>query len=91
VTAWTIGKLESWCPASINIIEFLHEFVGDVEPLKIELLDSTFLRTMPFMDQTRSPIGECAIEVILRKRTPIELVNKGRLPTEEVFAYTSGQ
>lgn len=91
VTAWTIGKAKSWCPASINVIDFVKEFADVVEPLKIELLNSTFLYSMPFMDQTRSPIGECAIEVILRKRTADEISKMGRLPTEEVFVYNGGQ
>lgn len=89
ITAWTIGKKESWCPASINVIDFLKNFVEDVEILRIELLNNTFLYEAPVMDQTRSPIGECAIEVILRKKTQQEKDDKGRLPkNEDKFVYS---
>ena len=91
ITAWTIGKKESWCPASISLIDFLKNFVEDVEIVRIELLNSTFLYDAPPMDQTRTPIGECAIEVILRKRTAQEKIDKGRYPKDNrKFVYKIG-
>lgn len=90
VTAWTIGKKKSWCPASISLIDFLKNYVEDVEILRLELLNNTFLYNQPHMDQTRTPIGECAIEVILRKRTAEEKKAKGRLPqAQRGFVYTA--
>lgn len=84
VTSWTIHKVESWSPASINAIDFFSSF-DKVEILKIEKLDSTYLYNVTEQDQTRSPIGECAIEVILRKKTDTDLKTKGRLPPSKGF------
>jgi SAM-dependent methyltransferase len=79
-TSWTIYKNGSWCPHSINLTSFLLEFTHAVTIHKIELLDSTYFYNIQATDQTRSPIGECAIEVILRKKTDKEIEDKGRLP-----------
>lgn len=87
ITAWTIKKNQSWCPASINVVDFFGEFADTMEILKIEKLDATYLYNIEAIDQTRTPIGECAIEVILRKKTDEEIRRKGRLPKERVFNY----
>lgn len=87
ITSWTIKKKESWCPASINVLDFFGKYSDMVEILKVEKLDSTFLYTWEKMDQTRGIIQECAIEVILRKRTDDELKRKGRLPPESYFTF----
>lgn len=87
ITAWTIHKKQSWCPASINITEFFSQFSDSMEILKIEKLDSTYLYNIPAMDQTRGIIQECAIEVILRKKTDEEILRKGRLPKSEVLTF----
>lgn len=84
ITSWTIFKNSSWCPASINITEFLSKF-DNIEICKIEKLDSTYLYNIPSVDQTRGIIQECAIEIILRKKTEIEIKRKGRLPPQEFF------
>lgn len=87
ITAWTIKKQQSWCPASINVVDFFGQFTDTMEILKIEKLDATYLYNLDRVDQTRTPIGECAIEVILRKKTDEEIRRKGRLPKEQVFSY----
>lgn len=87
ITAWTIKKKQSWCPASINVVDFFGEFADTMEILKIEKLDATYLYSIDRIDQTRTPIGECAIEVILRKKTDEEIRRMGRLPREQVFSY----
>jgi hypothetical protein len=48
--------------------------------LKIELLDSTFRYDLPRFDQTLTPIGECGIEVVLRKRPLDEIRDRGWRP-----------
>ena len=70
---WTfsIYKRGSWSSGSINIIDLIQSF-DDVAVEKIELLNATFRRGLPRYDQTISPVGECSIEVILRKLTPSE-------------------
>lgn len=80
-TSWTISKPHSWAPKSYNLTEFLCIFTDQISILKLELLDATYLYEREAIDQTRSPIGECAIEIILRKRTDKEIKDKGRLPS----------
>lgn len=79
-TTWTILKGESWSPVSINIFQFLHEFRFQIEVLKIELINSAFQYGQPRYDQTFYGLSECAIEFIVRRRLPNEILRKGRLP-----------
>ena len=44
---------------------------------KIELIDYTYRYSMPRYDHTLTPVGESAIELIIRKRDPKELEAKG--------------
>lgn len=79
-TSWTILKEESWCISSINLIEFLYEFKDQIEILKIELINGSFKYNEHRYDQTAHSNSECAIEFIVRKKTPEEFARKGRLP-----------
>ena len=79
-TSWTILKESSWSNNSVNLIEILYLFRSQVEILKLELINSTFVYDIPRVDQTLHGISECAIEFILRKRTEEEVSRKGRLP-----------
>ena len=54
--------------------------LGDAaEIVKIELLHGSYRFDWPRYDQTLTPIGECGIELILRKRTSQEIADGGRL------------
>jgi SAM-dependent methyltransferase len=70
---FTIYKKRSWSSQTINLTELLSGLKYDARIMKIELLDATYLyRLREFthqlrLDQTQTPIGECAIEFILRK------------------------
>lgn len=70
---FSIYKKKSWSTNSINITDILTSLNYDIEILKIELLNATFrykignLTNEKRLDQTMTPIGECAIEFILRK------------------------
>jgi len=87
ITSWTIAKTESWSPRSCSLLAFLAQFVNSVAILKIELLDRMYLYDKPPMDQTQLPGGhECAIEVILRKKTPKEIEWKGHLSEAKIAA-----
>jgi SAM-dependent methyltransferase len=77
---FTIGKKDSWSPRSINVMELLSAFSHRLQVVKIELLDATFLHDVARCDQTMTPIGECAIEIVMRKWTQADLAQKGRLP-----------
>lgn len=68
---WTfsICKRQSWSPRSVNLTELLGRFADTAAILKIELLDATYRSQLAptGLDQTRTPIGESAIEAVLRK------------------------
>lgn len=65
---FTIWKQKSWTSKSINIFDLLKSLDTRIQILKIELLDATFRPSLKNRDQTLFPnIGECAIEVILKK------------------------
>ncbi len=76
---FTLYKKTTWSPRSVNVLALIAQLDG-VMPLKVELLDSTFLYRMERMDQTMLPAPECAIEVVLRKATAAEAARGGRLP-----------
>lgn len=65
---FTIGKAASWSPRSINLLTLLQAVWDDVDILKIELLDNAFLYGAPRFDQTLTMLGECAIEIVLRRK-----------------------
>ncbi len=76
---FTIAKKASWSPRSVNLTALLGELAERLQVIKVELLDATFrFNGRSDVDQTQTPIGECAIEVILRKWTADELARKGR-------------
>jgi len=74
---FTIYKKESWSKSSINILDLVRELGIDAELVRIELLRSTYHSKLPRYDQTISPISECGIEVIIRKRKQEEIRLKG--------------
>jgi SAM-dependent methyltransferase len=91
---WTfsINKKNSWSPKSINVFELISSLGDEAEVKKIELLDSGYRYSLPRYDQTSTPIGESAIEIIMRKRTTSEIKNSGyrgaqAQPSELVRAY----
>jgi len=67
---FTIMKEQSWSPKSINVVDLLKEFGGRVEIEKIEILRDFYRDAWvdQGIDQTRTPVAECSIEIILRKR-----------------------
>lgn len=66
---FTIYKPQSWSPVSINLTD-LFAAVGDlVLPVRVEQLHQTFLPAQGRIDQTQNPVGECAIEFVLRRRS----------------------
>lgn len=82
---FTIYKETSWSDRSINVIELLSQLDSAASIEKIELLTSTYRNGLPRYDQTLTPVAECGIEIIVRKRTPEECEAKGK------WQRTSGQ
>lgn len=64
---FTIAKMQSWSPKSINVMDLLRPLADRVKILKIELLDHGYRRKLPRFDQTLTPAAESSIEFILQK------------------------
>ena len=77
---FTIHKARSWSAASINVLELVTTLGAAAQVLKVELLDRTYRFGLPRFDQSLTPVGECGIEIVIRKRMPAEIAARGRLP-----------
>lgn len=68
--SFTIAKRSSWSPVSVNVLDMLSGFRDQVDIVSIQQLDQGYRHeTLPRgVDQTRTPMAECAIEFVLRKR-----------------------
>jgi SAM-dependent methyltransferase len=66
--SFTFCKTRSWSPVSVNVTDLLTSVAERVEALKVEVLHQTLIEGPERRDQTANPVGECAIEIILRKR-----------------------
>ena len=76
---FTLWKESSWCDKSVNVTDLVKTLGISAQPLKMELLDGSYRYLLPRIDQTLTPIGECAIEIIIRKYPASELASKGRI------------
>ena len=77
---FTMHKAASWSPKSVNLMALLGEFAGVAQTVKVEQLDATHRFSLARFDQTQTPVGECALEFVLRKLHPVELRRRGRYP-----------
>ncbi len=75
---FTIYKERSWSQRSVNVIDLIRGLGGDIELVRLELLSATYRYNLPRYDQTLTPVGECGIEFVIRKR-PQEEVKTGGL------------
>ena len=75
---FTMHKATSWSAKSVNLMDILTQFSDIAQVVKIEQLDATFRFGLPRIDQTLTPVAECALEFILRKRPANEIARKGR-------------
>jgi len=75
---FTISKKTSWSDKSINVLEMIQGLEGHYDVQRILLLSSTYRYNLPRYDQTLSPVAECGIEFVLRKRPGQEIADKGR-------------
>lgn len=80
---FTLWKEKSWSGRSLNVFGLLQTLGSAAQVLKVELLDATFRYGLPRFDQTLTPIGESAIEFVIRKRPESELAAGGRLPNTQ--------
>jgi SAM-dependent methyltransferase len=77
---FTIFKEKSWSSHSISLMSLLAEFSYVAQTIKMELLDASFRYDLPRFDQTLTPVGECAIEFVMRKLPAEEIERMGRYP-----------
>jgi SAM-dependent methyltransferase len=75
---FTVWKEQSWSPKSINVMDLLKSLGSEADIIKVEQLISTYRFDLPRYDQTLSPVGECGIEFVIRKRPAREIDVKGR-------------
>lgn len=64
---FTIYKLSSWCPASVNVLDLLRHVADLALPVKVELLHATQPGGVARVDHTRNLVTESAIELVLRR------------------------
>jgi SAM-dependent methyltransferase len=65
---FTVHKAASWSPVSVNLTALFAAVADRAEVLKVEVLHQTYLPGAGRADQTTNPVGEAAIEFVLRKR-----------------------
>lgn len=80
---FTMHKARTWSPKSVNVMALLGALADRAQTIKVEQLDATFRFGLPRFDQTLTPVGECALEFILRKLPADELTRGGRLPVQQ--------
>jgi len=76
---FTVFKTKSWSRASINLLDLIRELGACCEVVKIEVLDSNYRYSLPRYDQTLTPVAECGIELIFRKKSAQEISNGSRI------------
>ena len=81
---FTIFKKKSWSSQSINLLSLLADLGPEAQVEKVELLTASYRFGLPRFDQTSTPVGECAIEFVIRKAPDSEVRQGGReLPLEQ--------
>lgn len=75
---FTIMKPESWSARSINVVDLVRSLGPQAELVRMEQLSSTYRFELPRYDQTLTPVGECGIEFVIRKRPQGEVADRGR-------------
>ena len=69
---FTIHKHKSWSPRSVNVLDLLAGLGPAARIEKVELLKGSYRFDLPRFDQTVTPVGESAIEFIVRKASDAE-------------------
>ncbi|RAU21544.1 SAM-dependent methyltransferase [Paramagnetospirillum kuznetsovii] len=91
---FTVFKTKSWSPVSINLLEAVQVLGAQADIRRLEVLAAGFRHTLPRFDQSLTPVAECAIEVVIRKRPQAEAVAGGRVNADgtitasDVFVMT---
>lgn len=75
---FAIAKARSWSPVHVSVTLLLMQLGDTAEVLSIAQIRDDYDWTLPRQDQTGGP-APCAIEFVLRKRHPKELLFGGRV------------
>ena len=75
---FTAFKTESWSPKSVNVLDLVRGLGSEAELVRMEQLSVTYRYDLPRFDQTLTPVGECGIEFVIRKRPSAEIADRGR-------------
>jgi SAM-dependent methyltransferase len=75
---FTVHKTASWSERSVNLLDLLRSLGAAADILRLEVLHASYRFELPRYDQTLSPVGECGIEFVVRKRDTRELADRGR-------------
>ena len=67
---FTLHKERSWSPRSINVVDLVRRFSAALALERLWLLQDFYREALRQrgMDQTLTPVAECGIEWIARKR-----------------------
>lgn len=65
---FTIHKTHSWSQRSLNLLDLIRDLGPAADVHVLTLLDGGYRYGMPEGDQTLTTTGECAIELVVRKR-----------------------
>ena len=76
---FTIFKTSSWSERSRNLTTLIAELGESADVIKLEQLTGSYRFALPRYDQTQTPVGESAIEFIIRKRSNEEVQAGGCL------------
>jgi len=66
--SFTLCKTKSSMPKSINVIDLVRDFADELELEKLQLVRDFFRPELGNLDQTLTPVAECGIEIVWRKR-----------------------
>lgn len=75
---FTIYKTRSWSDRSLNLLDMVRELGAAAEVVRLEQLSANYRFELPRFDQTLTPVGECGIELVIRKRPAAEVAAGGR-------------
>ncbi|MBX3712510.1 MAG: methyltransferase domain-containing protein [Lysobacter sp.] len=75
---FTIFKHASWCERSLNVVDLVQALGEAAELVRVEQLSATYRFDLPRFDQTLTPVAECGIEFVVRKRPAEEVAARGR-------------
>lgn len=75
---FTIFKSKSWSNRSLNLLDMVRKMGAAAEVVRIEQLSANYRFDLPRFDQTLTPVAECGIELVIRKRPAAEVEAGGR-------------